>query len=101
MHDNVTDFIQYGDPMWPDLIAATKPRIIVEVGTFKGRTAIFMAHLIKQLKLDAKIICIDTWVGSPEHWATDDPFGKSRRWLVIPLFTTLSPPMLSRLECRM
>lgn len=43
-----------------------KPKIIVELGTWLGASAIAMAKIIKQHKLDTKIICIDTWLGSHE-----------------------------------
>ena len=49
------------------VMKTTKPRIIVEVGTWKGASAIKMATLTKELGLDAAVICVDTWLGSPEH----------------------------------
>lgn len=41
---------------------------IVEVGTWKGTSAIEMATMCKDFGIRARIICIDTWLGSPEHF---------------------------------
>ena len=51
-----------------DLIEHEKPKLIIEVGSWKGASAIHMANVIKELKLDTKIICIDTWLGGHETW---------------------------------
>lgn len=50
--------------IFEELIVETKPKIIVEVGSWKGWSAIHMASLLKKHGLvDSKIICIDTWLG--------------------------------------
>lgn len=77
------------DPDWvePDLqgwghehgvFAATikkvKPRLIVEVGTWKGASAIKMGKICRELGYDAEIVCIDTWLGDANalmHTGTD------------------------------
>ena len=41
--------------------------LIIEVGSWKGLSACTMAKFIKEEQIDAKIIAIDTWLGSPEH----------------------------------
>jgi hypothetical protein len=56
-------------------IEKLKPSLIIEVGSWKGRSAIKMAMKIKKLKLNSKILCIDTWLGSTEHW-----LGKKEYW---------------------
>jgi predicted O-methyltransferase YrrM len=62
------------DPLFEQLITDGRPSIIVEIGCWKGASAIHMAHVIRRLGLRTKIICIDTWLGSPElyeaHWST-------------------------------
>lgn len=40
---------------------------IIEVGTWKGLSANTMADICKEKRKDPIIICIDTWLGSPEH----------------------------------
>ena len=66
---NAVDLQGWGstDPIFKQLIDGLKPRLIVEVGTWKGRSAIHMAALLRSAGLAATIICIDTWLGSSEH----------------------------------
>jgi hypothetical protein len=61
------------DPIFGEIIGAIKPKIIVEVGSWKGASAIHMAKIVKSLGLTCNIICIDTWLGSPEHLLGVDP----------------------------
>jgi len=51
-----------------ELIQETRPEIIVEIGTWKGQSAINMANCCKSLGLQTKIYCIDTWLGALEFW---------------------------------
>jgi predicted O-methyltransferase YrrM len=55
-------------PVLREAIAAVRPKLIVEVGTWKGASAIHMANVVRSLGLDTGIICVDTWLGSPEHY---------------------------------
>jgi len=45
------------------LIKEIKPSLIIEVGTWKGASAIHMAKIIKKMRLNCKICCVDTWLG--------------------------------------
>lgn len=45
-----------------------QPGVIIEVGTFLGGSALHMAGLCKAKRLDAAIICVDTWYGGFDHW---------------------------------
>jgi predicted O-methyltransferase YrrM len=56
-----------------DLIEAVRPRRIVEVGVWKGTASIHMAKIVRELGLRCEIVCVDTWLGSPEHLLTDHP----------------------------
>jgi hypothetical protein len=46
----------------------SEPIIGIEVGSFLGYSAIGFAKKLKQLNSKSKLICIDTWLGSPEHF---------------------------------
>ena len=48
-------------------ITALRPTQIIEVGSWKGASAIRMAKLCRELGIDATIACVDTWLGSIEH----------------------------------
>ncbi len=60
------------NPWFEYCIETTKPKLIVEVGTWLGASAIHMAKLCKKRGLDAKIICVDTWLGASEHYSNPD-----------------------------
>lgn len=59
-------------PVFTQAIRALRPRLIVEVGTWKGRSAVHMADVITAIGLDTTIVCVDTWLGSPEHFLRKD-----------------------------
>jgi hypothetical protein len=51
------------------VIATYRPELLIEIGTWKGASANRMASLLKQYRVpNAQLICIDTWLGSVEHW---------------------------------
>ena len=52
------------------VIDTFQPKLIVEVGTWKGASAIHMANLCKEKyrSNDFEIVCVDTFLGSVEHW---------------------------------
>jgi hypothetical protein len=45
-----------------------KPRIIIEVGTFLGGSAMHMAAHAKAKGWDCAVLCVDTWLGGVDHW---------------------------------
>ena len=52
--------------LYEKYIDTIKPKIILELGTWLGASAISMAKIIKEKDLNTKIICVDTWLGSLE-----------------------------------
>lgn len=58
-------------------ISAVKPKLIIEVGTWKGASAAHMLELCKGLGIDAQIICIDTWLGSNDVMWTNPSYRSS------------------------
>jgi predicted O-methyltransferase YrrM len=46
--------------------------LIIEVGTWKGGSAIEMARALDEADSSAKIICVDTWLGALEFWRDHD-----------------------------
>lgn len=67
-------------PLLKELITSIKPKIIIEVGTWKGRSAIFMAKLLKEHHIDCEIICVDTWLGSLENLNARTGIEKHQFW---------------------
>ncbi|MEX2201876.1 MAG: class I SAM-dependent methyltransferase [Dongiaceae bacterium] len=61
------------DPLFRLLFDKLRPKRIAEIGTWKGASALHMAHLAKEYGIvDCEILCIDTWLGSVEHWIFRD-----------------------------
>lgn len=63
----------YNDPgasrqIFKDAIDRVGPKVIVEVGSFVGESAIYMANYIKAKKWDCAIVCVDTWYAGFDHW---------------------------------
>lgn len=55
-------------PIFRELIEDVRPGLIVEVGSWKGASAVHMADVCKSLGLQTTIVCVDTWIGSLEMW---------------------------------
>ncbi len=51
-----------------DVIAEVRPRLVVEVGVWKGASVLTMARALRDLGLDGVVLAVDTWLGSWEHW---------------------------------
>lgn len=58
------------DALINDLIQKnpSQPILGIEVGSFLGYSAISFAKKMKQHNPNSKLICVDTWLGSPEHF---------------------------------
>ncbi len=56
-------------PIFAQVIGKLRPTVVIEVGSWKGASAIHMAEAAKAAGLsEFEIVCVDTWLGSPEHW---------------------------------
>jgi len=60
-----------------DLVHVVRPARIIEFGSWQGRSA--LSFLIEASKFNplTKITCVDTWLGSAEHW---DPHNTDVEW---------------------
>lgn len=69
-----------GEPVFEWIIKTVRPDTIVELGTWKGHSANHMADVCKSIGLSStKIICVDTFLGGPEHWVLGDVLTDMRR----------------------
>ncbi|MFK7740799.1 MAG: class I SAM-dependent methyltransferase [Planctomycetota bacterium] len=55
-------------PLFDRLIEELNPGLTVEVGSWKGMSAIHMATKMAQQRGDAQLLCVDTWLGSFDWW---------------------------------
>jgi predicted O-methyltransferase YrrM len=59
-------------PVFEAVLKRARPRLIIEVGSWKGASAIQMAGLCKKFDHPAEIVCVDTWLGSPQLYTRPD-----------------------------
>lgn len=60
-------------PAFGVLIERVRPRLIIEVGTWKGGSALEMAAQLERLGLaGSSLLCVDTWLGALEMWGDQD-----------------------------
>jgi hypothetical protein len=53
-------------PAFGELIKEVRPSLVIEVGTWKGASAVSMAEAAEREGLSTKIVCVDTWLGALE-----------------------------------
>jgi hypothetical protein len=59
------------------VIEQCRPKVIFEVGSWLGGSAITMGNAVKKLGLDCEIVCIDAWQGLDAFWDPhDSPVGQ-------------------------
>jgi len=51
-------------PYFEAIISQTRPRLLLEVGSWKGASAIHMAKVARRFVPTAQVLCVDTWLGS-------------------------------------
>jgi len=56
-----------------DILGSVRPKKIVEVGTWLGGSCFEFMSAAKEMGIRPSILCIDTWLGSWEHWNKDIP----------------------------
>jgi predicted O-methyltransferase YrrM len=59
-------------PIFQTLIEEVRPRLIIEVGSWKGGSAVTMGKHLARLGLQAELVCVDTWLGAMEFWNPAD-----------------------------
>jgi hypothetical protein len=55
-------------PIFDAVISQIRPSHVVEIGSWKGASAIQMADLMAKYGCSGEIVCVDTWLGGPEVW---------------------------------
>jgi predicted O-methyltransferase YrrM len=51
-----------------EIIRGLKPRVVIDVGVWKGASTIYLADLMRQNGIAGVVIGVDTFLGSVEHW---------------------------------
>ena len=58
-------------PVFAAAIRALRPSLVIEVGTWKGGSAIHMGQVMREEGIVGEIVCVDTWLGAPIAWTTE------------------------------
>tara|TARA_R110000868_G_scaffold411182_1_gene702166 strand:+ start:2057 stop:2656 length:600 start_codon:yes stop_codon:yes gene_type:complete len=53
-----------------EIVKHFKPGSILELGSWLGKSAVSFGKESLANNIDAKILCVDTWLGSHEYWTT-------------------------------
>jgi hypothetical protein len=61
-----------GAEVFDALIRGKRPRLIIEVGSWMGHSAIHMSQTARRETGPVPILCVDTWLGSAEHYFNED-----------------------------
>lgn len=60
-------------PIFAEVLRTHRPKLVCEIGTWKGASVLHMHAVAKSLGLETHFICIDTWLGSNDTlWVEDD-----------------------------
>lgn len=72
----------FESPIFEAVIKNIKPKLIIEVGSWKGASALQMAKFLKQEGINGEIICVDSWLGTADTWwhRDDISFGRARQF---------------------
>ncbi len=54
-----------------DTMTSERPRVVVELGVWKGASTMTMAATLREHGIDGCVVAVDTWLGSSEHWMKD------------------------------
>ncbi len=55
-------------PLFDRLVEELNPGLAIEVGSWKGQSAIHMGSAMAERRGDAQLLCVDTWLGSFDWW---------------------------------
>jgi len=60
-------------PIFERVLSEFRRSVLIEVGTWKGASVLHMRSVARRLDLETAFICVDTWLGSAEHWSKPEP----------------------------
>lgn len=65
-YEFTNDWFAINAPVWRSMVAEVKPKRFLEIGTFEGQCAVFMAEQCAPLG-GFEMTCIDTWTGGIDN----------------------------------
>lgn len=61
------DWFSGREGYWTPLLHQLKPTRLLEIGSYEGRSTVFLIEQCAKLSTEAEIYCIDSWAGGVEH----------------------------------
>lgn len=56
-------------PYLEEAVIAFRPTVVVEIGTWKGASALYLARTMAARGVAGTVVAVDTWLGAVDHWA--------------------------------
>jgi hypothetical protein len=73
-------------PVFGEIISRIKPKVVIDVGVWKGASTLYLAGLARKHGDEPVVIAVDTFLGSAEHGIVNTPlFGSIPRRHGVPL----------------
>ncbi|NOL51616.1 class I SAM-dependent methyltransferase [Pelistega suis] len=66
------DWFSHNIPSFSAIFDRIKPKRILEIGSYEGRSAAYMIEKALQYHQEVELFCIDTWEGGQEHIGVND-----------------------------
>lgn len=56
-------------PFLAEAVSEMRPEVVVEIGTWKGASTLYLARTMAEHGVVGTIVAVDTWLGAVDHWA--------------------------------
>jgi SAM-dependent methyltransferase len=63
-------------PYLEEAVTQFRPGVVVEIGTWKGASALYLARTMAEHGVEGTVIAVDTWLGAVDHWADEGLFAE-------------------------
>ena len=63
-------------PYLEEAVTEIRPRVVIEIGTWKGASALYLARTMAERNVAGTVIAVDTWLGAVDHWADEALFAE-------------------------
>ncbi|MCJ2032739.1 class I SAM-dependent methyltransferase [Methylobacterium sp. J-068] len=63
-------------PFLDEAVTEFHPRVIVEIGAWKGASTLHLARSLRAHGVEGIVIAVDTWLGAVDHWADANLFSE-------------------------
>lgn len=67
MYTFTSDWFSGNIPVWENFFKELRPRRVLEIGSYEGRSTIFTMESIYSTYGEGLVTCVDTWSGGLEH----------------------------------